>query len=116
VAIALEAVFGKFEFQVSTSMTKIWDFENKVELRFSTPTRLAEAIREYDLTGNWVLPVDLYYLGRMPVSSWKKIKKAKPQAAGKVIVRQKPARTRAAATRSIMRTTRVNWTGATLLK
>ena len=121
VALSLAALFGKrYDFQVGSGITKIWDFKEKIELRLHTPSTLSKALRTFDKTGEWGLPANLYRLGPMlPIlknherSNKKHKEAAKRLKAGLVAVR-KPTK-RAAPTRTVIRNSRINWHGAELL-
>ncbi len=49
------------EFQVGANVTKI-HLQGKVIVRYTTPGKLAAALRTFDKTGQWGLPAGLYTL------------------------------------------------------
>lgn len=65
IAQALRAVLtplGLDGFIVGSNITKIINFRTKTCIRYSTPHRLANALRTFDKTGEWGLPPDFYTL------------------------------------------------------
>lgn len=71
VAQAIEALFGKrMYFQVGAGVTKIWDLDAKIEVRWHTSKVLAMGIAVFDATGRWELPANIYKLNPVP-PSWK---------------------------------------------
>ena len=121
VALAMEAVFGKDRsFQVGTVFTKIWDTEEKVEVRFRTPPGLAKYVRMFDNGEGWQLPPNIYRLAptcpgdrtnsrNRPAN---KIVKVKVKGATRTPVRRKP---RAHASRTVLRNTRIRWADVDLM-
>lgn len=119
VALALdEATGGVYDYQIGAGITKIFDIEKKIEVRFKTPGCLQRQIRRFDKpNGQWDLPPGLYRLHPMP-TSWRvdadpKLRKKKElkikAAAKKWAVKVKKLQTRlskkkrAAVTRLVLR-------------
>lgn len=131
-ALAVRAFWGKtYDFQVGKGVLKIWDFVNKIELRCHVPSTLSRAAGIFDTEKVWPLPPNVYRLNPMtPILRNRKRAEEKRQkhALGKwgklhiennrgFDVRRKPKKTkRAAATRTVLRNTRIKWNGATLIK
>lgn len=104
VALALdEATGGVYDYQIGAGITKIFDIEKKIEVRFKTPGCLQRQIRRFDKpNGQWDLPPGLYRLHPMP-TSWRdatgpkgKKKRKLKAAALKFKVKAKSLRTRIA--------------------
>jgi|688.fasta_scaffold364797_1 hypothetical protein len=102
VALALDdAMGGMFDYQIGAGITKIFDIDKKIEVRFKTPGCLQRQMRKFDrLNGKWKLPPGMYRLHPMP-TSWREVvgpkgkKKRKERAAAKRNA-IKPLRTRIA--------------------
>jgi hypothetical protein len=131
VALALEKFFGKrYDFQVGAAITKIWDFKEKIELRYKTPQNISRAIRTFDTTGEWGLPANIYKLAAYPQAmievTKKSAKKSRLARAEKrkvdllirknptAAIRRKPTKHRAPATRTVLRHARISWNPPTI--
>ena len=127
IALSLERFFDKrYDFQVGSGITKIWDLEEKIELRYRTPSNISKAIRTFDTTGEWGLPANIYKLAAYPQSMIEATKrwvaknrtarhekrrielliKENPSAAA---IRRKPTKHRAPRTRTVLRHARISW-------
>jgi hypothetical protein len=118
--VAMRAAFGdKYQYEIGAGIIKIVDLDEKVVVRFATPSLIAAHIKVFDKTGQWDLPPRMYRLAPLP-KSWhgiyepnKKAKGAKGKkkktathkvvAGVRTIVRGVTKRKRAASTRVIMR-------------
>lgn len=73
-AVAMRAAFGdKYDYEVSSSIIKIIDEDNKVCLRFATPIAVRKALQQFDKPGRWQglwrLPAGMIRLAPLP-KSW----------------------------------------------
>lgn len=124
VAQAIEALFGKrMYFQVGAGITKIWDLNAKIEVRWHTSGPLAAGIKGFDKPGgSWKLPPNIYKLNPVPRSlkpenarkSREKLQKARKRAAAaskavglKVTVFTRRNAARAKPTRTVLRNSRI---------
>jgi len=135
-ALALKAFWGKnYSFQVGKGIIKIWDFVNKIEIRWHCPSTLSRAAGMFDKNKPWPLPPNMYKLNPMtPILRSRKRaedKKKKSRVTARwqsfaessergfdVIRKPKKRRSaaRAAPTRTVLRNTRIKWNGATVIK
>jgi hypothetical protein len=135
VALALDAVFGKkYPLQVGKTFTKIWDVNEKIEVRFMTPAALSKRLGTFDEKKGWQLPSNIYKLHPIPafVRNGEKnrasardyhAKKGKRKAAATVKIGGKTTIIKGAkrksvarkpASRIVLRNTRIKWAPPTL--
>jgi hypothetical protein len=129
-ALALKAFWGKhYSFQVGKGSIKIWDLANKIEIRWHCPTTLSRAAGVFDKDKPWPLPPNVYKLNPMTplLQNRKRAENKKKKVAAcmikgvagrafEVIRLTKKRKKKSAATRTVLRNTRIKWNGATMIK